>query len=70
MTERTELSALDVLALCSRLEATFDPGGNLPDDCESWVAEHMNVIGELRGMAECALMDDDEDFSPNAEADE
>lgn len=52
-----------VLDLATRLEATFDPGGTLPDDCEEWAAEHMDLIGKLRGLAECALMDDDEDFS-------
>jgi len=57
------LSPYTVLDLASRLESTFDPGGNLPEDCEEWAAQHQDVIQELRGLAECALMDDDEDVS-------
>jgi hypothetical protein len=53
-----------VLALATELEATFDPGGNLPEDCAEWEEAHQNAIQKLRGLAECALMDDDEDFSP------
>jgi len=49
-----------VLCLASELEATFDPGGNLPDDCEEWATRHMDVIHKLRGLAECALMGEDD----------
>jgi hypothetical protein len=62
------LEPQDVLALASRLESTFDPGGNLPEDCEEWADAHADVIAELRGLAECALMDTDEDYSPAARA--
>jgi uncharacterized ParB-like nuclease family protein len=62
------LEPQDVLALASRLESTFDPGGNLPEDCEEWAEAHADVIHELRGLAECALMDKDEDYSPAARA--
>ncbi len=50
-----------ILGIASKLEATFDPGGSLPDDCDEWAEQHMNIIGELRGFAECALMASDED---------
>ena len=59
MPEETPVQGLDpdvVLALCSKLEATFDPGGSLPEDCAEWAEAHMNAIYELRGMAECALL--------------
>lgn len=49
-----------ILDIATRLESSFDPGGNLPEDCESWAEKHMNIISELRGLAECELMGDDE----------
>lgn len=49
-----------LLGIASELEATFDPGGTLPEDCEGWASRHMDVIGKLRGLAECTLMEDDE----------
>lgn len=54
------LDADVILELATKLEASFDPGGNLPDDCEEWAERHMDLIGELRGLAECALMGDDD----------
>lgn len=64
MSERTWPDVM--LDIACRLEATFDPGGNLPDDCAEWAEAHADVIAELRGMAECALMDDDEDSTGEA----
>lgn len=55
------LDPLDVLNLAARLEQSFNPGGNLPEDCWAWAEEHENIIHELRGLAECALMEEDID---------
>jgi hypothetical protein len=33
--------------LLQKLRDTFDPGGNLPEDCAEWAAEHERAIDEL-----------------------
>lgn len=43
---RDEIAA--VKALAYQLDATFDPGGTLPDDCGEWVEQHTAVIDKLK----------------------
>jgi cyclopropane fatty-acyl-phospholipid synthase-like methyltransferase len=33
--------------LVQKLRDTFDPGGNLPDDCAEWAREHVATLDEL-----------------------
>ena len=53
------------LDIATELESAFDPGGNLPEDCEEWAEKCMDLIGKLRGAAECSLMEEPE--SPQSE---
>lgn len=39
-------------AVVRQLRDTFDPGGNLPDDCEAWVERHSAAIEALLPLAE------------------
>lgn len=33
--------------IAEALQESFDPGGNLPEDCEEWAGRHCQLIDEL-----------------------
>jgi len=38
------------IELIARLRETFDPGGNLPEDCADWAREHDAAIDALEAL--------------------